>query len=157
MLEKIKKYSKSIYIPFIVLGIVIAILHFQITKIYDDLIFSAVLDDGTKIFEYLSSRYNGWTSRLVIEFFLVVLSNENTSLVIWKIIDILMFELLAYSTYKIFIKDVKDNNKKLCLTWILILAILAFPYTLLCEAGYIATTTNYLWVLTFRNVHIYIN
>lgn len=146
MKEKLKKYSKSIYIPFILLAIILISFHIPIQKSGDDMWFQNILNNQN-IIDYSIERYQTWTSRNVIEVVLVGLSNTNVSTIIWKVLNICMFELIAYSIYKIFIKDMKDNNKKLVLTYILIFGILLIPNNLFNDAGWMATTTNYLWAL----------
>ena len=147
MKEKIEKYSKSIYIPFILLAIILICFHIPIQKSGDDMWFQNILNNQN-IIDYSIERYQTWTSRNVIEIVLVVLSNTHISTIIWKILNICMFELLAYSIYKIFIKDMKDSNKRLILAYILIFGILSIPFTILNDTGWMATTTNYLWALT---------
>lgn len=144
--EKIKQYSKSIYIPFILLAIILICLHIPAKKFGDDLWFQNMLNDQN-IIDCLIGRYQTWSSRTIIEAVLVILSNTHVSTIIWKILNICMFELLAYSIYKIFIKDMKDSNKKLILAYILIFGILSIPFTILNDTGWMATTTNYLWAL----------
>lgn len=140
-MEKLKRISNSKYLPFIILGLLLFAIHFFINKTADDLWFQDILNNQT-FKGFLESRYASWSSRTVIEAVLIMVSNTNVSLLIWKILDIFMFELLAYSIYKIFLKD---NN--ILLLWILIFGVLTIPTPLLNGAGWIATTTNYLWPL----------
>ena len=146
MKEKIEKYSKSIYMPFILLAVILICFHIPIEKSGDDKWFQNILNNQN-IIDYSIERYQTWTARNVIETVLVSLTNTHVSTMIWKVLNICMFELIAYSIYKIFIKDIKDNNKKLVLTYILIFGILLIPKNLFNDAGWMATTTNYLWAL----------
>ena len=150
-MEKLKQFGKSIYVPFILLGIILIILHIPFNKFGDDLWFEKILDNQN-IIEYTNQRFNTWTSRNIIELVLVSFSNSNVSMLLWKVLNVCMFELLAYSAYIIFVKNIQDKNKKLKLTWFLIMVILLIPFTALKDTGWIATTTNYLWVLSIRNV-----
>lgn len=145
-MDKIKKICKSVYLPFIVFAIILICTHIRLQKVADDIWFADILKNQG-ILEYTINRYNTWTSRTIIESILVSLANTNVSFIIWKVLNILMFELLAYSTYKLFIKDIKEEKTKLQLLWILIFGILLIPFSMLKDAGWIATTTNYLWVL----------
>lgn len=142
-MEKFKKILKSKYLPFIIFGIILFIIHIPIIKNNDDLWFQNILNEQS-ITSFSIQRYNNWSSRTIIEAVLIILSNTNVSLFIWKILDILMFELLAYSIYKIFLKG---HNKSILLSWILVFGILTIPVSILNGAGWIATTTNYLWPL----------
>lgn len=150
-MEKIKKVINSIYLPFILLGIVLIIVHIPLVKFGDDLWFQNMLNEKGLI-EYTTQRFNNWTSRNIIETVLVTLSNTHVSMVIWKILNVCIFELLAYSTYTLFVKNIQDKSKKLKLTWLLISGIFLIPFTALKDTGWIATTTNYLWVLSIRYV-----
>ena len=150
-MEKIKKIGKSIYLPFILFGIVLILIHIPFNKFGDDVWFQNILNEKGLI-DYTSQRFSNWTSRNIIETVLVTLSNTRVSMIIWKFLNVCIFELLAYSTYKLFIKNIQDKTKKLKLTWFLIASILLIPFTALKDTGWIATTTNYLWVLSIRNV-----
>ena len=138
-MKKIKQFCKSKYLPFIVLTIFLILIHCQIGKVGDDIWFQEILNKQS-LGEYLKGRYDTWTSRLIIESVLVVLTNTKVSLILWKILDIFMFELMVYSIYKIFIKD--DD---VVLLWVLAIGSLSIPTTLLNGAGWVATTLNYLW------------
>lgn len=143
-MKNIKKVLKSKYLPFVIMAIILLVIHYPINKKVDDLWFENILDNQG-IFNFLILRYNEWSSRLIIEAILVVLSNTNVNILFWKIIDILMFELLAYSIYYLFIKEQENKNE---LTWVLIFQVLIIPFSALYSAGWIATTTNYLWPLS---------
>lgn len=147
MKEKIKQYSKSIYIPFILLAIILIFFHISVEKFSDDILFQNMLNNQNMI-DSLIERYQTWSSRTIIEAVLVVLCNAHVSMIIWKILNICMFELLAYSIYKMFIKDMENNSQKLILTYTLVLGILSIPVTMLNDAGWMATAANYLWALS---------
>ena len=143
-METIKKVLKSKYLPFCIMAIILLVIHYPINKTSDDLWFEKILDNQN-IFNFLALRYNEWSSRIIIEAILVVLSNTKVNIIIWKMIDILMFELLAYSIYYLFIKEQQNKNE---LIWTLIFVVLIIPFSIWNSAGWIATTTNYLWPLS---------
>lgn len=138
-MKKIEQFCKSKYLPFIVLTFFLLLIHWQLGKVADDVWFQEILNKQS-LTEYLSSRYNSWTSRLLIESVLVILTSAKVSLAVWKILDIIMFEIMVYSIYKIFIKD--DD---VVLLWVLVMGALSIPTPLLNGAGWVATTINYLW------------
>lgn len=115
-----------------------AISLFLNTNFGDDLWFKERFKDG--IFEFLKSRYNIWSSRLVIEFFLVVLLQFPK--VIWCLLNSLVIVLLEYSISELFLKDKKY-------TGVVLLLLILYPWREMSSAGWIATTLNYLWPLSF--------
>ncbi len=130
--------------PYIVFLAVIVIYHSFIKIKFGDEItyFGAVLDkEGNKmdlIWDFTVMRYYSWSSRNIIELFLVLLSHYSP--VIWKIADMGILMLLAVSCVKI--TEAKDN---IILKWIVIFMILLYPFIEMSTAGWIATSTNYLW------------
>ena len=141
LLNPINKIYKSKYFPFIVLFFVIFFLHlYMAPNIMDDTYFGAVLDNST-LTDWLHSRYNVWSSRLLMETFLVAFLHIN--IIWWKIADSLIIVLLGYSLSKLFIKkDFRKNN------WLITILIVLFPLELLSSSGWLTTTINYLWPLT---------
>lgn len=137
--EKLKEILKKEKIPFLIFIVLIILLHIFIQKENDDLYFSTVCEN-VGLFDYLSQRYNTWTSRIIIEGILVTFCSF-LPIEIWKIANIGMFILLIYSISKLF---VTENKQKL--NWIVIISIVLIPITILKEAGWIATMNNYLWV-----------
>lgn len=140
MFNKLKS-DKSHYEPFIILLVALIIIHVIIKLNYgDDLIFKEVLNEN-KLFPWLISRYNTWTSRFVIEAIEVTVLHYNELL--WKVINIAIIMLLAVSISKIF---VKKNNIKY--NWIIVCLIFIYPYKDMSTAGWGSTTINYIWPLS---------
>lgn len=138
IIKKIKEIYKSNKISLILLIFIICILHIFITKTGDDLSFSEACN-GTTLFDYISLRYQTWSSRIIIETLLVISCYLPTF--IWKFANIGMFCLLIYSLHKLFIME----NKR-TLNCVLSICLICIPITILKEAGWIATMNNYLWV-----------
>lgn len=144
-MKKIKEISKKIYksdrFSFFIFIIIVSFLHIFMKKINDDLFFSTVCNQ-TSLSNYLFIRYQSWTSRLVIEGFLVIFC-EFLPMFIWKIVNIGMIYLLLYTISKLFIyKDKRKENLLLCIS------LICIPNMILREAGWMATMNNYLWVAT---------
>ena len=78
----IKKLRKNKYLPFILLFITIAFIHIFMKNIGDDGYFKSIN------FHELIIRYKSWSSRVVIEFFLIIIAKQNIN--IWKIIHIIV-------------------------------------------------------------------
>ena len=132
-------YTKE-YFPFLVLLIPVTIFHLNIISLIgDDVLFKNALKEPNFI-EILINRYNTWSSRLIIEFTTIMILQFDYHL--WKIIDIGLIISLAISTSKLFIE--RDKQK---FNWIIIFLILMYPFKIMSEGGWGATTTNYLWPL----------
>lgn len=140
--EMIKKIINSNNLPFLIFFIILIILHIKIEAFNgDDIFFKNALTEENNLIEFLTTRYNSWSSRLIIETVLVTLAKFE--LVIWKFINIGIYMLLAKSISKICLKE---NNKKL--NYIICALVLLLPIPVLNGTGWLATTTNYLWVVS---------
>ena len=127
----LKKY-KLYFITFIVL----VLIHLLIkTNTNDDIWFKNIISNINDLPNYLLSRYNGWTSRLIIESILIILLKLPK--IIWCLLNSFMIVLLIYSMGKLFSK-----NK------ILFLLIGIYSFIDMSSAGWYATTLNYLWPLS---------
>lgn len=138
--EKIHTIINSSNLPFLIFFVVLIMFHLIINGQFgDDLFFGTVVSDEKNILQFLKERYNTWSSRLIIELVLVSISKSN--LIIWKIFNIIIYLLLAKSISKICLAE---NNK--LLNYIICGMLLMFPIPVLNNTGWVATTTNYLWV-----------
>lgn len=141
MIEKIKQNKNQL----ILLAIVFTyffMIHLTANFLSgDDQGFMAVLHNQN-LFEWLIKRYQTWSNRLVIELILVIILN--LPIYVWMILDSLMFVLIYYSILKI--ADIKDN---LLISIFLMLVMFFMPLQLFSNAGWGATTLNYLWPLAF--------
>ena len=126
-----KDYSFLIFY----IGIVV-ITHLCIKEYMGDALnlFNKILEQYS-LKEALIMRYNTWTSRIIIEIPLYLISH-NMHFYIWMIIDIVMFIILLLSLMKL----TQNKHNKL-----LIFLILLYPISDMRSAGWIATTINYLW------------
>lgn len=141
MIEKIKQ-NKNQLILLAIVFIYYFMIHLTANFLSgDDQGFMAVLHNQN-LFEWLIKRYQTWSSRLIIELILVILLN--LPIYVWMILDSLMFVLIYYSILKI--ADVKDN---LLISIFLMLVMFFMPLQLFSNAGWGATTLNYLWPLAF--------
>lgn len=144
-MQKIKniaiKIVRSDYIPFVILTVLLLFFHACIHVGWaDDEYFSKVLIvNNINIFDWLFSRYNTWSSRLIIEFFLVLISSKH---MLWKILNLAIMLLGAISISKLF-----SDKKSKTLNFIICALIIILPENLYHSAGWIATTLNYSWPL----------
>ena len=137
-----KKLTKKEYLPFWFFAGVQLIYHWMMREGpgTDAMWFFRNQLDAYSLKDYLTIRYHGWSSRLVIEAALVYVSRHMR---LYKLLDWGMWMLLAGSLSAIFGKT-KDKART---NWILIGLLLIYPLAELGGAGWIATTTNYIWPL----------
>ena len=126
------------YLPFILFSVAVFFFHFFVKFNGDDLYFGVVLNSNN-IFDWLGFRYNNWTSRLFIEFFLVIVSNMP---ILWIILDTFILTLGAIVIYKLL-----PDKKFASMGWVICGLIACFPVGVHNSAGFITTTMNYSWVV----------
>lgn len=105
----------------------------------DDAWFSTMLDQYS-ILGFLNWRFHTWSSRVILEGILVVLAHND--FIVWRILDTLVCLLLVWAISQIL--DMQDWHAPLWIT----LSLCLLPVGILYPAGWIATSTNYLWPLT---------
>lgn len=140
-----KKESYSFfyqYLPFVVFGVGMLLLHFAVPiPIGDDIIFRSV-PSGIFDSSFISERYFGWTSRIFIEIVLVALLH--LPLGIWRFMNSGIMVFLAISISHLF-EDKKDQINN----WFLVFLLLIYPLEQISDAGWVTTTVNYLWPVAF--------
>ena len=98
-----KKFLNKKTIPFILLFFIILYFHlFFTTGLKDDILYANFLKKYS-YFEFLSYHYRLWSSRLIIETVLIVITNLNE--VIWKILDSFLFIIVGTHDYNKKISD----------------------------------------------------
>ncbi|MCE7697909.1 MAG: DUF6056 family protein, partial [Methanobacterium paludis] len=151
------KKSLLKYLPFVIFFAIIFIWHFTLPRLGDDLMFGKVYHHYN-IFNYLSLRYEIWSSRSLIEFFVVPLTGLPR--IIWNFFDSIVFLLMAVLIPKIFLNMEKIDEKKSViynsLSCIMVLIYIFTTTDALASAGYVATTLNYTWPLFFGLLHFYL-
>ncbi len=111
---------------------------------WDDAIFGQVMGQyRNDLIQYTRDRYTLWSSRITIEMFLPVMTALPA--VFWKTLDLCMIVLLYYDVRWTLIHVFKIDFSKLDLCLSLLLC--AFPFSIMAQTGWIATTMNYLWVV----------
>ena len=136
---RFQEFFKRNYAFFIAAFVILA-WHTQIGLTMDSTWFSIQLEEKSYM-EFLIERYQGWTSRLLIEAGLLFFTNH---LVIWRIVDTAVWVFLLYGVTKLIEEDYTPQFAgTVCL--------LFSCYSLqdMNDAGWIATINNYLWPLAF--------
>lgn len=142
--EKVLKIVKSSKMPLYAISFIILLAHiFMPTDMSDDAWFYTILEGQDSpvraVLDFVKYRYNNWSSRVLIEALLVVIVRVP---VLWKILDSVV---LIYIIFKIssLLNSENSRRKNVIISTVLIL----FPFWILYEAGFIATSLNYLWPL----------
>ncbi len=116
-------------------------------SIGDDLYFYDKYTEGT--IPFLISRYEGWSSRLIIE--CVLINILHLPKMIFFVTNSSIFVLIYYSILKI--TSTEDNLKMMIL---LMVMIVTFPIKWFASAGWYATMLNYAWPLAFGLYSLYL-
>ncbi len=112
----------------------------------DDIVFSSFLDEMS-LGAFINKRYTTWSSRIVIEFFLVFIASWSP--LIWQILNGMIIVLFIEAVSSAFGVGEKYNSKIL-----LSCIMVTIPVASLNSAGWITTTMNYLWVLALGMIVI---
>ena len=136
-LNKKQKIEWLVIYAFFVLGVVIMHL-FMRMDLYDDSV-NIELNSGFSCFEWVSFRYNAWSSRYIQELIgFFVLRAPFT----WIVLDIIFVSLMPYLFTEI--TGAKGSER-----YLPFLLIALYPALNQCEAGWICTTMTYVWPVFF--------
>ncbi len=97
--------------------------------------------DAYTLKDYLTARYEVWSSRLLIEAVLVYVSR---SIFWWKILDWAFWVFLAWAFVGLFPEEKRQTASCMVVGFLLL-----YPIWDLRTAGWIATSVNYTWPLAF--------
>lgn len=147
-INKILENGRGVLILLFVLELCLTI--FITPNTYDDKWFIEQITDELNIetneiiehsiSDFLTNRYQNWSSRIFIEFILCFVLK--TSKYLWIVIQSLMAVLVCYSLSKLFVKENKTKNNFMLMSMILI-----YPYYTMHQTGWASTSINYLWPL----------
>lgn len=137
------KIYKKIYFPYILLFILMLLFHILSVRYYgDDFAFKEILNEEALI-PWVQSRYFEWTSRIVIEPIMVIILQ--LPLFIFYIINSFLFVQVSIVIGYFFNK----NNSNIYNHYLICLLCLLYPFNDMSTAGWVATSMNYLWPLSF--------
>ena len=105
----------------------------------DDWVFENVLTRGGSVLSFLKTRWETWSSRLLIEGTLCAVTH---SIWAWRVLDSLAMVLLAYALCRL--AGCAQRPGMLALSACLVTAI---PFAVLRSTGWMATSLNYYWPL----------
>lgn len=137
-MNNIKNVVK-VNLPFLFLVSCLFLIHWHMNMSDDDLFFAK----QSLSWDFYKQRYEGWSSRLITESILVIFMHMPFAL--WKIIDSIMICGCIKGLTCLF----WDDKKKFPNNFIIILLCFLYPMQELNNAGWGATTINYLWPMVF--------
>lgn len=105
----------------------------------DDAVLFLHMRDSYTLLEYSIMRIQVWNSRFFIEIFPYYLVH---CMELWAFLTALLFALYCYSVERIF------PPEHLAKRWYLVLLAFYFPIRSIGDVGWVATSTNYFWVVT---------
>lgn len=129
------------------IGLILFYLPFHIflsPTYWDDASYAEILERyHNNLIQYTQTRYEIWSSRITIELALPFLTTWPA--VVWKSLNLLMIALLYLDLVWLLEALFGLREKR---TYLLTAVLLcAFPFSIMAQTGWIATTTNYLWVI----------
>lgn len=138
--NSLKKIVGNKYLCLVIFFVIIFLIHQFYDFMNDDIFFGNILNNYS-FSGYLNERYNIWTSRIIIEGVLITVSRN---ILLWRVLDSLIIILFIYSIEKIFFNTGLVKNY-----YVIFLLFMLYPFYQMAEAGFAATTVNYLWPFTF--------
>ena len=141
MKKRIIRVLNSSWFGYLVLFLALLLVHQFFYFSNDDTTYFSNILDTMSWSNFLKMRYYTWTSRIIIEGLLVVVSRN---IYLWRLLDSLVICLLVYSIQKILIKNYRVKD-----FFVILIILLIYPFSNMKQAGFCATTLNYLWPLTF--------
>lgn len=127
----------TMYLPFLIVALVSLLYHMKMQPMGGDDPFFAQATEGTTIWDYLVGRYENWTSRIVLEFVLVLVVKAPW---LWRILDFLAFATMPWLMSRLL------GGGKL-MNWCAAGAVLIYPFHDMGTAGWITTTETHFWPL----------
>lgn len=140
--QSIKKFFKKKNLPFLVLLFGMLLVHLLAPiPIADDVFFKG---NPSGIFDwaFYKGRYFEWSSRLILEFFVVAFLKLPS--IIWRVLNSGVLVLLGVALSELFV----EKNKKV-FNWFIVFLLFLFPLREMLSAGWVTISINYIWPLTF--------
>lgn len=140
MIRKMKKQTIFCALVLFALFGVQMVMHMNVDNLLlDDWVFYAVLEQGESIPAWLLNRWETWSSRLLIESVLCVITHS-----IWafRVLDSAVMIILAWALCRL-----SNTEKRPEMLTVSALLVTAIPFAVLRSTGWMATGLNYYWPL----------
>ncbi|MFI3253704.1 MAG: hypothetical protein R3Y63_05135 [Eubacteriales bacterium] len=140
--QRLAPQEKSIWIDrvmYLLFGVYLCYYFWDTPHFGDDLYIFFDMKENYTLWEYTVMRYETWSSRQIIEVVLYYIVH-------WKPLWAILSGLIAVTCCKLLANFQDDPQPK---AWLCISVFWLYPMSEMYSAGWIAATTNYLWVLLF--------
>lgn len=117
------------------------LMHLNVDNIQlDDWVFWGVLESGENLLTWLAGRWENWSSRLVIEAILCLITHS-----IWafRMLDSAMMVLFAWALCRL-----AGSEKRPGMLALSSLLVTTIPFAMLRSTGWMATSLNYYWPIS---------
>ena len=151
-MKKNKQKNYLYYLLFI--GFFILVLAFNSLinlRVYDDGEFAAFWSqDNFNLFTFILYRYNTWSSRVIVEFFMFLFLKLPG--ICYRIANSIIMTCFVY-----FLSALVEKERHSFVAALITIALCLcyYPIIYIGETGWIATTLNYLWPATFLIITLY--
>lgn len=154
IIVRLKKYLKNYYMPFFILFILMFFASCRsVIHPGDDEAFRNSFINNGGIIGWFKNYTAIWSGRVIPHFILIVLLNIN--LIFWRLLNSLMFVIMAIGAYLLVINKDSDDRKKIFTSWIVCSLILFMPYAVLFSGGiWITGSVTYLWPMACAFISI---
>lgn len=130
----------KLFLPFFFVGIITA-YYFSLQELFSDDTYYYILQKELQpLHTYTIDNYFNWSSRQIIEAILYYMVHWKT---LWSLISGGLSALLCWSISKLL------KSTSLQINWFIAQMFFLYPFYHQSTAGWIATTTNYLWPFSF--------
>lgn len=140
MMAKDRGWLAHVALPAATVVVYYAYLQSYITLIDGDTSYFLAASDMHGFIPFLIMRYQTWTSRLIIEGVLVVMSHMP---LLWFCVNLLVVLSIWCCLYRV----VSIGVDKQYAGWLSLVLVVLYPFSVLSSAGWMATILNYLWPL----------
>ncbi|MCM1244691.1 MAG: hypothetical protein NC293_03495 [Roseburia sp.] len=137
MISRLSRTAKKRILSMILVAIVFVLIHFITDPVFGDEVGfrKGAVQYDHNYFLYVYARYFTWSSRFILD--LLMLWIPSLPAVVWKVLDLGVILLLYWLLAKF-----SDRHLETALL------LCAYPFMHMGSAGWIATTTIYLWPFT---------
>ena len=145
---KITEFLKKDYIAYIIVFFLFLFLHVNMSlDTSDGAHFKEVLKEMS-LFEHMHNLYFNVNGKIFPDTMAAIFTYLPP--IIFKVLNSIIFTSIAVMIKKVFMKS--QNSY---FTYIAAFAVLLFPFQLLTSAGYVPTSTNYIWTLAALLISLY--
>lgn len=146
--EKFNTLIRSDHIVYMIVFVLFLFLHLNMSlDTSDGAVFKEVLKEKS-LFDHMHNLYFNVNGKIFPDTMAAIFTYLPP--IIFKVLNSFIFTGIVVMIKKVFIKASSP-----LFTWIVAFAVLLFPFQLLTSAGYVPTSTNYIWTFAALLVSLY--